>query len=277
MADPKIKVGNVEIISLSDADLEFATSDFFPAVPAEAWEPYGEFLGPDKKLHPNAGCFAVRSQGRTILVDTGVGDGLEALGGLRGRLMQELRSNGISPAEVSIVVLTHLHPDHVGWNLTKQGGQLRPTFPNARYISPRADWDFFTRPDMLEQFPYIKETVIPLREQGVLDLIEPESDITSELRTMASPGHTPGHVCVLVSSGGERCLILGDVAHSPVQAHETDWNCGFDADPDDAQRTRHRIFDLVEREGLLVAAGHFPFPSFGRVIRGEGRRYWQVL
>ena len=275
MGTNRMNVGNVEIISLSDADLEFEPTAFFPGVPAEAWAPYDEFLGSDKKFRPNAGCFAVRSQGTTILVDTGVGDGLAALGGIKGRLMHELSNNGISLEEVSIVAFTHLHPDHVGWNISNTEGTLKPTFPNARYISPRVDWDYFTRADILEQFPHIKDTVIPLQEQGVLELIDANSTITNELSTIASPGHTPGHVCMLISSQGQRCLILGDVAHSPVQAHETDWNCGFDADKDQSRLTRHAIFDMLEQEGILAAAGHFPFPSFGHIMRGEGRRYWQ--
>lgn len=271
MAGEVIKVGNVEIISLSDADLSFPPSDFFPSVPIDAWQNNRQFLGDDGNIHPNAGCFAVRSGGRTIMVDTGFGPGLT------GRLFDEMAAKGVSVDEVSTVVFTHLHPDHVGWNMRSDGGTARPSFPDARYLAPRADFEFFTSAENLDNFPYIKDQVLPLVNLGLMDQVEPESDLTPELRIWSTPGHTPGHVSILVNSAGERAVVLGDVAHSPVQAHETDWNCGFDADQEQARATRHAVFDRLEQEGLTIAAGHFPRPSFGRLVRAQGRRVWQGL
>ena len=92
-----------------------------------------------------------------------------------------------------------------------------------------------------------------------------------------TPGHTPGHNSIKVVSQGEHAFILGDVAHSPAQAHYTDWNPEFDIIPDDAKATRHKVLDMLESEGTLVSAGHFPDPGFGRFVRGEERRYWQGL
>ena len=143
MATETIRIGNVEIISLSDADLSFPPSEFFPTVPAQAWMPHRQFLGDDGNLHPNAGCFAVRSSGRTIMVDTGYGPSLT------GRLFDEMSAKGLSIGEVDTVTFTHLHPDHVGWNMITEEGQSRPTFPNARYLIPQGDFDFFTIPERL--------------------------------------------------------------------------------------------------------------------------------
>jgi glyoxylase-like metal-dependent hydrolase (beta-lactamase superfamily II) len=271
MAGDVVRIGNVEIISFSDADLSGLPSDFFPDIPIEAWEQHPQYLGNDGNLHANAGCFAVRSSGRTIMVDTGYGPGPD------GRLFNEMAAKGVSVDEVSTVTFTHLHPDHVGWNMRSDGGNARPSFSNARYLAPKADFEFFTSPDSLENFPYIKEQVLPLVELGLIDQIEPESDLTPELRVWSTPGHTPGHVSILVNSAGERGVILGDVADSPVQAHETDWNPEFDINQEQSRATRHNVFDRLEQEGLTIAAGHFPAPSFGKLVRVQGSRVWQAL
>ncbi len=271
MAKNPIRIGNVEILSFSDAVGNFPPANAWPEVSAEAWALNKQYLGDDGNWHPNMGCFVVRSSGRTIMVDTGYGPGLD------GNLFNAMKASGISVEDVTTVTFTHLHPDHVGWNMITEGGKSRPTFPNARYLCPKADFDFFTSEASLEQFLYIKEQVLPLVELGLVDYIEPEADITSELRVWSTPGHTPGHVSILINSAGEKGVILGDVAHTPAQAHETDWNPGFDIVQDQSRATRHTVFDRIEREGLTVAAGHFPSPSFGTLVRVEGRRIWQPL
>ena len=135
MADEIINIGNVEIIALSDADLAFPPGNFFPTVPAETWNAHREYLGADGNLHPNAGCFVVRSSGQKIMVDTGYGPGLT------GRLFDEMRAKGVNVEDISTVTFTHLHPDHVGWNMVTENGSSYPAFPNARYLMPKADFD----------------------------------------------------------------------------------------------------------------------------------------
>ncbi len=266
-----IRIGNVEIISLSDADLSFPAADFFPTVSEESWASHHQYLGDDGNLHPNAGCFAVRSSGRIILIDTGYGPSLT------GRLFGQLAAKGVNIEDIETVTFTHLHPNHVGWNMRSDGGQSRPSFPQARYLIPRADFDFFTSAGSLESFPYIKDQVLPLVELGLVDYVEPETDLTPEVRVWSTPGHTPGHVSFLINSEGERGVILGDVAHSPVQTHETDWNPGFDVLQDQSRATRYAVFDRLEQEGMTIAAGHFPKPGFGKLVRVEGKRIWQAL
>ena len=288
MAD-KITVGNVEIMAVMDMVPPARPPEaMFPEVPREAWGPYEDTLE-NGQFQLYYCCFVLRSKGTTIMVDTGMGPGPHVeRGNLTGNLDQEIRplllapdqlgNNNVSAFdEVNIVAHSHLHADHVGWNMITEGGKSRPTFPNARYLCPKADFDFFTSEASLEQFLYIKEQVLPLVELGLVDYIEPEADITSELRVWSTPGHTPGHVSILINSAGEKGVILGDVAHTPAQAHETDWNPGFDIVQDQSRATRHTVFDRIEREGLTVAAGHFPSPSFGTLVRVEGRRIWQPL
>ena len=141
MPSPKITIGNVEIISLSDGILEFDLCNFFPDLPAETWDSYQEHLTPHNTLSFNLACFLVRSQGRTIAIDTGMGPKpADAPDTPWGELLNDFSANGVSPEEVDMVVMTHLHGDHVGWNLQGQDGQYRPTFPNARYYFSAKDW-----------------------------------------------------------------------------------------------------------------------------------------
>jgi glyoxylase-like metal-dependent hydrolase (beta-lactamase superfamily II) len=118
---------------------------------------------------------------------------------------------------------------------------------------------------------------MPLDKLKVLDLIDGEHKVTSELTTLPTPGHTPGHISVAIASAGQRGFILGDVSHTPAQAHYTDWSPNFDVDGELSRKTRREVFDRLEREGALVSAGHYPAPGFGRFVRQRGRRIWQEM
>ena len=130
---------------------------------------------------------------------------------------------------------------------------------------------------MLAAAEHVQKHVVPLTELNLLDLFDEDYKVTDELITVSTPGHTPGHTSLLIASGSERAFVLGDVAHSPAQAHYTDWNPMFDIQPDISRPTRHRVLDMLESEGTLVSAGHFPDPGFGNFVRLEGRRIWQGI
>ena len=267
MSDHRTFVGSVELVSLSDGQGDGDPTDIFPDSTIGQWRSeFPELLDEHGRIHPRYGSVAARSQGRTIVVDTG-------LGGPGGRLPADMAARGVDTGSVDLVVLTHLHGDHVGWNLTDG----RPTFPNARYLVPRLDWEYWTQPAIARDNPPIPEQVVPLEEHRVMDLIDGEYSITDELTALPTPGHTPGHVSIAISSGGRRGFILGDVAHSPAQARHTDWNPVFDIDPGRARETRHRVLDRLEADGSLVSSGHFPGPGFGRFARRGGRRVWQGI
>jgi glyoxylase-like metal-dependent hydrolase (beta-lactamase superfamily II) len=279
MANNTIRVGNVEILSLSDGMLEFDLCNFFPTIPQERWHPYASHLTEEQKVRFNLGSFLVRADGRTILVDTGLGPKpADAPETPWGTLLDEFTANGVRPEEVDMVVMTHLHRDHVGWNLRSQDGKYAPTFPKARYWMSAKDWEACHQPEVQrERFPNAPTCVWPLAELGLVELMAGEHSLTRELTALSTPGHTPGHMSILISSQGERALILGDVAHNPAQVHETDWVSRADMDPEQTRTTRRALMERLEREGMVVAAGHFPAPGFGKIVRLEGRRYWQVL
>ena len=151
-------------------------------------------------------------------------------------------------------------------------------FPGARYVVHQADWDAFGNPEVQKHFPqYWEETLGPLEKLGVLDLISDEQILTIELTAIPTPGHTPGHMSVAIDSAGERALIMGDAAIHPAQLTEVDWVNIFEMDQYMAVQTRSRLGDRVESENAILIACHFPAPGFGRLVRIEGRRYWQVL
>lgn len=206
---------------------------------------------------------------------------------MAGRLFQQLQSQGVAPEEIDTVVLTHLHADHVGWNIQEENGRRRLTFPRARYIVHQADWDAFHQehlegyhdrgPGYPARQVYVEKLITPLQTLGALDLTAGDCPLTDDLTLLHTPGHSPGPMSILISSGGERAIILGDVLLHPAQVTEPDWTPIYDMDGKMARWTRKQLLDRIEAEGMTVAACHFPGPGFGRVVRLEGRRYWQAL
>ena len=274
-----ITVGDAQIVSALDmVPPPRAATEFFPDVPLEDWTPHEGALR-DDMVQLYYGSFFVRTRGKTVLVDTGQGPGPHTARGNRtGDLLHQLRAKGVRADDVDIVVHTHLHQDHVGWNMDLSGEKPVPNFPNARYLAPALDWAHFTHPDVLDSAPQVKENVIPLQEMGLLELIEGEHAVSEEITALPAPGHTPGHQVIAVTSGGETALIVGDLLHVKAQIQEDDWCAGVDVDKADSARSRKSVLARAESEGLVVAAGHFhPNEGFGRVVRVEGRRYWQAL
>ena len=207
----RVTIGDVEVLLFIDmVPPAYAPLEFFPDVTEEAWAPHRDDCLEGGELQLYYGCFALRSQGRVIMVDTGMGPGPHPSRGNRtGDLLNLLAKEGISPDDVDMVVHTHLHLDHVGWNVTWAEGTPRPTFPRARYLAPRADWDYFTQPDVMEKFPCIQESVTPLQSMGALELIEGEHSVTPQVTTLPAPGHTPGHAAVLITSRAKRASWSG--------------------------------------------------------------------
>ena len=276
-APSSVRVGAIEVVALYDTPLRRAFSWTFPDVPVEAWSPY-------RALYPAAGAaenftfntqgFLLRTPGAAIVVDTGLGPGPhERLGGVRGRLLEELGAAGAQPGEIDIVLFTHLHGDHVGWNVVDG----EPSFARARHLVPERDWQYFGDPERSSRYPHIAQQVEPLQERGMLETTSGEEQLAPGVRLLPTPGHTPGHQSVLIESDGERAVLIGDVAHHPAQVQETAWGPRFDEDSRAAARTRRRVMEQLEFESPLVIAGHFPAPGFGRIVRLEGRRTFQAL
>lgn len=288
MSAGRLTVGEVEVLALSDATVNYpwTLDELFPNVPATAWQPYRDrypaAFGNHRSYRSNYGCYLLRSPERTILVEAGMGPAGTPLANASqtgGQLLEQLASERIEVGQVELVLLSHLHPDHVGWNLQQENGGYRPTFPRARYLIHRADWAAFQRPEVQAAFPfrYIEQTVTPLQTLGVLELVNGGEQLTDAVSLLHTPGHTPGHLSVQIASGGQRAILLGDVVLHPAQVTEPGWNSMFEMDPEVARRTREQLLEQVDREAMIMAARHFPDPGFGRIVRLEGRRCWQAL
>jgi len=264
----RLIVGEVEISALTDVEGPFfRLGQLFPGVRDEQWEPYRTrypwVFADAGTLYGRVGPYLLRSPGHTVLVDAGIGPGAM---GMRGRLLEDLEGNGVAPEDVDILFLTHLHGDHVGWSLEPDGN---PAFPRARYVTQEVEWDTAE--------PFLRKAMSSLEDLGVLELLYGEEPVTDELTAIPTPGHSPGHASLLVSSGGEQAVIVGDVIAHPAQVTEATWNIAFDVDKERAAFTRAQLLDWIEAEGMPVAAGHLPGSGFGRIVREEGRRYWQSL
>lgn len=276
----RVPVGDAEIVGLVDRQHRLSPEWHYPAVPEEAWEPYREILTDEAFALLNFRAFLVRADGRTILIDTGWGPKHAPPGAVAtpARLLEEMAEVGATIDDVDLVVFTHLHADHVGWNLDygdSEENTPEPRFANARYLVPALDWAHYNRVEQMH--PNIREQALPLGDLGVLDTFDGEHQVSASLRALPTHGHSPGHSSFVLSSGGEHCFVLGDLAHHPIIGTETEWVHRFDFDPEQARAQRERVIDELERDGTLIAAGHFPQPGFGRFVRVDGRREWRSL
>ena len=275
----RITVGNVDIVAVLDMVPPAREPNMmFPTTSSQDWDSYQDCLE-EGQLQLYYLHFFLRSQGKVIMVDTGMGPGPHPDRGNRtGDLVNQLKSRGVETVDVDVVAHTHLHGDHVGWNVDYSGSQPAPTFPKARYLVPRLDWEHFTKPDVIGSAPQVTNSVMPLEEMGVMDLVDSEYDITDEVKTLSAPGHTPGHMVIVITSQGEKAMVVGDLLHSKAQVARPDWTAGVDTDKEASRSNRERILDDAEAEGFVIAAGHFhPDDHIGKVVRLDGRRYWQVL
>lgn len=270
----RINVGNAELVALQDSWAAIPPTGFFNTTQAADWEPYGELLDEDGNITLNLGSWLIISQGSTILVDSGIGGRPVEMLPLKSTpaLPDVIREAGLSPDEIDVVAFTHLHFDHTGWNTTDVDGKPQPLFPNARHIVQQAEWDYWTSSDELKAGAQYDNVLAPILDAGLIDFVEGEHTLTSEVTSIPTPGHTPGHVSLAVNSGGESAYVLGDAAHHMVQLTETDWCPSADVDPTTSTASRRALFDRIEQENALIASGHFRFPGVGRAVRANGTR-----
>jgi glyoxylase-like metal-dependent hydrolase (beta-lactamase superfamily II) len=270
-----IKVGNAEITALVDMPAVFPLGMVFADVPREAWKPY-EALYPESfsgdGLRTNFQSFIVRSPAGNVMVDCGAGPGpIDMLGGARGQLMDRMGEAGIDFNSISAVVFTHLHFDHTGWAM-RDG---RALCPNATYYAPEADWAMLGRAEA--GFTTV-EALKPLLDSGKLQLISGEKQVTPEMTTLPTPGHTPGHQSIVISSAGQRAFIAGDIAATQAILDQVEWVFGFDGNPQQAIETRRRVVERLLADGSIAAFGHFPTEAcIGRLVNEGGRRIFRAL
>jgi glyoxylase-like metal-dependent hydrolase (beta-lactamase superfamily II) len=278
MAAPHtVRIGNVEILVLTDAVAKAPCSLLFPALAADAWQPFAEHLDDDCTMLPiTIPSFVVRSMGKTLLIDSGIGAKDRPMFP-NGCLPDALAEAGIDPTGIDTVFATHIHIDHVGWHTTLRGEAYVPTFAHAKHVFVQEEYEYFTGPEQASrrENQYVRDCVLPLKDAADIELVDGEHKLTDELVLVSTPGHTPAHSSVVIMSGGEAGVIIGDVAHHPAQLIETGWSPIFDTNPALAAESREALVRRIEDERLLTIAGHFRFPGVGRVVRVDGKRTWR--
>ena len=221
-------------------------------------------------------CLVVETGEHRVLVDTGA-DGLDAN---TGKLVQNLRAEGIAPEDIDTVILTHGHPDHLGGNADAEG---KPVYPNARCVMWKTEWEFWTSEQAELQLGEHKELLLKFAHdnlppiQGQLDLVDREMEIVPGIHAVAAPGHTPGHMALAISSGGEQLLYISDTVLHPIHVAQPEWYAAVDFAPEQVVASRRKLLNRAATDKAMVLAFHFPFPGLGHIVGEGGRWQWQPI
>jgi glyoxylase-like metal-dependent hydrolase (beta-lactamase superfamily II) len=274
----RFQVGSIACTVLSDGYYSYPASWFFPnADPADLSQALQRHHLPQEDVLSPYTCLLIETGRHVVLVDTGAGEYSRTTGAIQARLEMA----GIRPRDVDTVILTHAHPDHIGGAIDLRG---RPAFPNARYILSELEWEFWTgaRTDLshLRVPEAARESLHSMARRSLGALrhqIEPldcETEVVPGVTTIPAPGHTPGHLAVLIACGGQQLLNLGDAAVHPLHLERPAWQNGYDLAPDCALDTRRRLMERAAGDNMHLMAFHFPFPSVGRVsVQDHGWRW----
>ncbi|MEU6996558.1 MBL fold metallo-hydrolase [Streptomyces sp. NPDC046465] len=280
---PHWTIGDITVHRIDETPLPPATGPWLlpgatsDVVARQDWL-HPDFADHEGTLRLDSHSFALTLGTLRVLVDTGIGNGKTranpAWHGLRTDYLQRLTDAGFPPDTVDLVVLTHLHTDHVGWNTREADGAWVPTFPNARYLVSRTEREFWAAQSMDEpRRQMFRDSVLPVEDAGLLDLLDiaqEGTDIAPGLRLTPAPGHTPGHLAVQLSSRGETAVITGDAIHHPVQLPHPHLSSCADTDPRRAEASRRALLASLAGTGTLLLGTHFPHPTAGRVTAHEG-------
>jgi glyoxylase-like metal-dependent hydrolase (beta-lactamase superfamily II) len=273
----KWRVGAVTITKIVELEVTGGSRFILPQATYEAILPIG-WLQPDfaderGRLKMSIHALVVETPQRRIVVDTCLGNDKEnrripTWNRLQTGFLCDLAAAGFARQSIDAVVCTHLHVDHVGWNTMLVDGRWVPTFPKARYLMGRVEFDHWTnRSEREDMKAVLADSVAPVWEAGLVDLVETDHRICEEISLVATPGHTPGHVSVRISSQGEEALITGDFMHHPCQIARPDWSSTADSDPEMAHATRRAMLDRLAGTPSLVIGTHFAGRTAGHILR----------
>ncbi len=273
------KIGDVTVTRLVELEvaipyspehafLKEATPEVLKTVP---WL-FPHFVSADGGISLSFHALLVDAPGLRLVVDTCIGNdkprkemGMQALS---TPFLEHMREAGWPPESVDAVICTHLHVDHVGWNTRLVDGKWVPTFPNARYLIGREEHRHWTEEDDdPDQQQILADSVKPIFDAGLADFVDMDHRLSSEVRLVPTPGHTPGHVSVVIESGGQSAFITGDALHHPCQMAFPEWCPDVDVDKSLSPKTRRALLDEAVDHDHLFIGTHFAAPTAGRVRR----------
>jgi glyoxylase-like metal-dependent hydrolase (beta-lactamase superfamily II) len=278
----KWTIGNVTVTKVVEMEATGGSRFLLPQATPEAIQPIAwlrpHFADEAGRLRMSIHSFVVETPTRRIIVDTCLGNDkknrrIPHWNDRDGPFLADLAEAGFPPDSIDTVLCTHLHVDHVGWNTMLVEGRWVPTFPRARYLMGRTEYDHWRtiqdRPDMAD---ILADSVTPIIEAGLATLVETTEQITDEIKLVPTVGHTPGHVSVMIESRGEQAMITGDFMHHPCQIAHPEWSTLADSDPEQGIETRRMIFQSLAGTPVLVIGTHFAGATAGRIVR-DGETY----
>src|SRR3984957_10855644 len=276
------RIGDVTVTKIVELEVTGGSRFILPQATREAIQPIAwlrpHFADEDGRLRMSIHSFVVQTPTRRIVVDTCLGNDkqgrrIPTWNNLQGPFLADLAAAGFPRESIDTVLCTHLHVDHVGWNTMLVDGKWVPTFPRARYLMGRVEFEHWSRPRGREDMTAVfADSVLPVCDAGLVDLVETDARLSDEISLVPTVGHTPGHVSVRIRSRGEEALITGDFMHHPCQIAHPEWSSAADTDPDAAHHTRNRMLQELSERPVLVIGTHFAGATAGRIVR-DGSTY----
>jgi glyoxylase-like metal-dependent hydrolase (beta-lactamase superfamily II) len=270
-------VGKVKITKIVELETVGSTRFILPLASNEEirklpWL-FPHFATEEGRLKMSIHSLVLETPTRRIVVDTGLGNDKEGRrvptwNNRQGPFLETMREAGFPPDSIDTVLCTHLHVDHVGWNTRLAGGKWVPTFAHARYVFGRVEYEYWRdHREEADKAAVFDDSVKPIVDAGQADLVASDARLADEITLIPTPGHSPGHMSILIESDGERGLLTGDVAHHPCQMAHLDWSSTADSDPVQSAVTRRELFSRFADTPTLVIGGHF---GAGRIQRDGG-------
>ncbi len=276
-------IGDVKITRIIEMEVTGGSRFILPDATRDACLPMAwmqpHFMDAEGNLIMSIHALIVDTGTRKIVVDTCIGNDKERSipnwSHLQTTFLDDIAAAGYARESIDTVMCTHLHVDHVGWNTMLVDGEWVPTFPNARYLVAEKEWSYWDSVDDESEYgPILADSVRPVIAAGLMDFVALEHEICEGIRLEPTPGHTPGHVSVHITSKGEEALITGDCVHHPCQMAHTDWCSSADYDQDQGRRTREALLENYVDRDVLIIGTHFATPTAGHIKRLETGGYW---
>jgi glyoxylase-like metal-dependent hydrolase (beta-lactamase superfamily II) len=217
--------------------------------------------------------YIVRTPHHTILIDSCIGNDKQRPARPKWHMktddtyMRALAAAGVTPADIDYVMCTHLHVDHVGWNTRLENGRWVPTFPKARYVFGKGEFDYWSEQNKKAEVPPFADSVLPVVEADRAEIVSNDFAIGDHVRILPTPGHTPGHVAFTFGKGKDSAVFSGDLMHTPLQTLHPELSPKFDVDPAQAAVTRRNFLERYCDTDTLCCTAHFPSPSVGKIRR----------
>lgn len=274
------KIGDVRVTRVLEQRAPLRPQGLIPCAEPASLAKHRSWLAPhflddDGQIVLAIQALVIESRGLRIVVDTCMGNDRPlpmGLAPLQTAFLRDLERDICPRGRIDRVVCTHLHFDHVGWNTMLVDGRWVPTFPNARYLFGRTEYAHWQHAG--DESAGSRDTIQPILDAGLHELVESDHKLSDEVWLEPTPGHTPGHVSVRISSRGEQAVITGDMVHHPVQLAEPDWGSAPDIHPEQATRTRREFSARYGNRAVLVIGTHFNDPVAGHIIRhGDSWRF----